>query len=247
MTVRVDSPADQLLELQVIDRKIWETKERIDAFAPRMEAVEAPAQKLEADAEVTANKVRDLRLEERRLRLAAEEKRARAERLEERATLIRTVREEEALRKETEIVQRSLDQDEQDIVNVLDQIGTLEDRREGQRVALEEAHRESEPLKRELEADRESARAELVALEERRDRGAEAVDERWRSVYDNLVRGGRRVAVAPMTDDGACGACFSMIPLQVQQVIRTGGVPVRCEACGVIAILGAADPAESQA
>jgi predicted nucleic acid-binding Zn-ribbon protein len=34
--------------------------------------------------------------------------------------------------------------------------------------------------------------------------------------------------------DGACGNCFSVIPLQLQNEVRRGGAMVRCEACGVI-------------
>ena len=37
-----------------------------------------------------------------------------------------------------------------------------------------------------------------------------------------------------MTADGACGRCFSMVPLQIQAEVRAGGRLRRCEACGII-------------
>ncbi len=234
MTVNLGSVSDRLLELQTIDQSIWETRLRIDSFQPRLAELEAPALELEKAMEVTGNKLRDLNLEERRLRLSAEEKRVRVQRLEGRLDLIRTVREEEAVQKELGIVGRALDQEEQEIVNVLDQIGTHEDRHQGQEAALEEAREELGPRRQELSRELEAAKRDLVTLEERRERRAQALDPMYRRVYDNLVQGGRRVAVAPMTGDGACGACFSMIPLQVQHEIRAHGPLRRCEFCGVI-------------
>jgi predicted nucleic acid-binding Zn-ribbon protein len=50
--------------------------------------------------------------------------------------------------------------------------------------------------------------------------------------------------VADLTADGACGYCFSMMPLQVQNQVRHGTDIVRCEACGVI--LTAPEPAGDQ-
>ena len=53
-------------------------------------------------------------------------------------------------------------------------------------------------------------------------------------MYDGIRRGGRRQAVAALTGDGACGHCFSVLPLQLQNEIRHGRDLIRCEACGVI-------------
>ncbi len=37
-----------------------------------------------------------------------------------------------------------------------------------------------------------------------------------------------------MTEDGACGSCYSLIPLQVQHEVRNVSRLVLCESCGVI-------------
>jgi predicted nucleic acid-binding Zn-ribbon protein len=42
------------------------------------------------------------------------------------------------------------------------------------------------------------------------------------------------MVVAPLTDEGACGHCFNILPLQEQSEIRRGDKLRRCEACGVI-------------
>lgn len=234
MTLDDGPVSSRLLELQTMDRRTREIRDRIDSYDPMLEEVEAPALRLAEDVGVTENRVRDLHLEERRLRLAAEEKRARVHRLEERLNLVRTVREEAAVQAELGLLRRAVDQEEQEVVNLLDQISRFEERLEDQRMRLEEARSAVGPRRDELVAERELAVAEVTTLEKRREEFAAAIDSRYLRAYDHLARGGRRVAVAPMTEDGACGTCFSVIPLQLQNEIRTRAPLVRCEACGVI-------------
>ena len=234
MTVETGPVSSRLLELQTIDQQIRTVRDRIDAFAPQLEEAEESAQRLEQEVAVTETKVRDLRLEERRLRLAAEEKRLRVARLEERLNLVRTVREEAAVQAELGLVRRALDQEEQEVISMLDQVNRFEERLDGQRAELDEARSDLAPRRDELLAEQDTVRSEATSLESRRDLFAEDIDRRFLMVYENLIRGGRRVAVARMTQDGACGSCFSLIPLQIQNEIRATAPLVRCEACGVI-------------
>ena len=53
-------------------------------------------------------------------------------------------------------------------------------------------------------------------------------------LYQSIRGRTGRTAVAELTADGACGYCFSVMPLQIQNEVRHGADLVRCEACGVI-------------
>lgn len=245
MTADADPTSSRLRELQSIDNRIRRTRERIASFDPLLEEVEESAEGLAAAAGATAERVKELHLEERRLRLAAEEKRVRIKKLEDRLDNVRTVREEAAVQTELGMVRRAADSEEQDVINLLDQIGRFEERVDAQQSASEEARAAVEPRKRELLAERAAAQAELDDLTRRREEVASAVDSRFRHVYENLARGGRRQALAPMTEDGACGACFSVIPLQLQNEIRTTAPLVLCEACGIIVTAPESEEEES--
>lgn len=234
MTVETGPVSSRLLELQDMDQQIRAIQDRAESFQGQLEAVEEPAQQLAEEVAATEIRVRDLRLEERRLRLAAEEKRLRVHRLEERLNLVRTVREEAAVQAELGLVRRALDQEEQEVISLLDQIGRLEDRLDEQRAGMDEARSAVAPKKEEIRAQQEAIRSEAASLEVRRGLFAEGIERRYLAVYEELAKGGRKVAVAPMTDDGACGSCFSLIPLQLQNEIRSSGRLVSCEACGVI-------------
>jgi predicted nucleic acid-binding Zn-ribbon protein len=54
-------------------------------------------------------------------------------------------------------------------------------------------------------------------------------------VYRSFHSAGRLLVVAGITEDGACGSCFNVVPLQLQNEVRRGSAAlIRCEACGVI-------------
>jgi predicted nucleic acid-binding Zn-ribbon protein len=53
-------------------------------------------------------------------------------------------------------------------------------------------------------------------------------------LYERVRAGRTNTVLAAVTQDGACGHCFNMIPIQEQAEIRRGETLGRCEACGVI-------------
>ncbi len=228
----MDQISGRLLELQTIDERIRATRERVESYSPMIAAVEEPVRRLEKEVEVTTERVRDLHLEERRMRLSAEEKRLRVQRLKDRE--VRTLRQEAAVQAELGLVNRALEREELDVLSLLDQVAKFEDRLETHRLELDEARAAVESERTSIARQEEEARAELAALEESRERFAAEINPPVLAIYNSLARSGRPVVVTRMTENGACGACFSRIPLQLQNEIRTKSPLVRCEACGVI-------------
>jgi predicted nucleic acid-binding Zn-ribbon protein len=223
-----------LRELQRLDTDIREAREQVAGFAPLLEEVEEPAAALESEVESTRKRLREIRLEERRLELSADEKRARSKRLQDRLNTVRNLREEAAVHAELDLVRRALEGDEQEALGLLDQIRKLEERLEELEAELGAAQAEVEPRRDELLAQQAAAGTRLEELIAQRDAFAEQIDSGERRLYESIKAGGRTVVVAELTVDGACGHCFSMIPLQVQANVRSGADVIRCEACGVI-------------
>ncbi|MGW8267332.1 MAG: zinc ribbon domain-containing protein [Longimicrobiales bacterium] len=116
----------------------------------------------------------------------------------------------------------------------MDQIRKLEDRLREQEEALEAARAEVEPRRAALLEEQKRATEELARLESKRASYAARVPGRDLRSYERIRGGGRTVAVATLTPDGACGHCFGMIPLQVQNEIRSGRTLIPCEFCGVL-------------
>ena len=223
-----------LKELQNLDQAIAAIRSSAQSFDLLLEEVNAPVARLEQEVEALEKRLTELKLEENRIELTIEERRVRAAKLQERMDAVRNVREEAAVHAELEMVRRALESEEQEALSLLDQIKRLEERSEEQEAAYQEALAEVEPHREELVEEQQSADGKLEALRAERDAFAAGIDPGERRIYDSIMAGARDVAVAELTQDGACGNCYNMVPLQIQNQIRHGEGMIRCEGCGVI-------------
>ncbi len=223
-----------LKELQALDNRIAEARGRVQDFDPKIEEATEPALVLEAEVEKTRKRLQEMKLEERKLETSSEERRARVKRLEERFAGVRNLREEAAVSAELDMVRRALQSDEQEAYTLIDQIRKLDEHMAEIEAALTEARALVEPRMKELAAERDEATSGLDDLEGERERFVAGMDPKEVRLYDGIRGGGRRRAVAELTHDGACGNCFGIVPLQIQNEIRHGASLIRCEVCGVI-------------
>lgn len=221
-------------ELQDLDTRIDEVRSRVEGFEEELADVAAPAEALVRETELLGGRLKDMRADERRLEAAADDKRARGKRLQDRLNSIRNLREEAALRVEMDLVRRALEADEQEALSLLDGIRRAEDSLAELEARRQAALEELEPRRQELLKEQEATRKELADLQKMRAERAEALGERERRLYESYRAGGRSVVVVSLTQDGACGFCFSVAPLQLQSEVRRGTSLIRCEACGVI-------------
>ena len=211
-----------------------EVRERIAEFDPLLAEVDEPVLILEGEVTTTQSRLQEMKLEERRLELSADEKRVRMKQLQERLLSVRNIREEAAVQTESDMLRRALEADEQEALTLLDQIRKLEDRLEEAEAALKEAQATLEPRRRELLEGQEKAQAEFSTLEVGRAAYSSQVKTDELRVYEAIKAGGRSIAVSNLTADGACGHCFNMVPLQTRTEIGNGAEMIRCEVCGVI-------------
>ena len=223
-----------LKELQDMDLEIASIESIVRTYEAKLEEVEKPVQHLEKEVRALGTRLKEVKVEENRLELSIEERRVRTLRLEERMNAVRNVREEAAVHAEMQMVRRALENDEQEALSLLDQIRRMEERMGDHEAAYQEALAAVEPRRRELLDEREAAEARLRKVRTQREAFASSIDPQERRIYERIMAGAREVAVAELTDDGACGNCFSMIPLQLQSEVRRAADMIRCEECGVI-------------
>lgn len=223
-----------LKELQELDLQVEQLKERIAEFDPLLAEVDEPALALEQEVTTLKGRLQEMKVEERRLEHSADDRRARSKALQERLKAVRNLREEAAVRAEMDLLRMALEGDEQEALTLLDQIRKMEDRMAEEQAALEEAKATVEPRRIQLEEEKAEAIRVLADLENKRESYTGLVPRRDLKNYERIRGGGRTVAVATLTPDGACGNCFGMIPLQIQNEIKKGGGSITCEACGVL-------------
>lgn len=224
-----------LRDLQRTDARISELKRQISAFDPRLAEIEDPALRLESELTKLEGRLAEMEADARRLERSVDDKRAREKKLEERLQGVQNVREETAVRTELDLTRRAKENDEQEALQLLDRIRRAEGSREELNAAITEVREEVDSRQEDLLTERASLREELEALESSRSTTLEGVTGAEREIYEAFHASGRAVVVASLLDDGACGHCFGVVPLQVQNEIRNDDdTLIRCESCGVI-------------
>ncbi|MBI4541331.1 MAG: hypothetical protein HY704_17650 [Gemmatimonadetes bacterium] len=234
MRTDISETLESLKALQRLDAEIADAERRVEDIEPRLAELEAPAHALEVEAEAARTRIREMRMDERRLERVADEKRQRLRQLEERLNLVRNVREEAAVRAEIDLVRRAAETDEQEALELLDQIRRTEVRLQELEGKLESARGEIGPQRQAFLEVQRTAQEQLAILRDRRANHAVRIGAAAREAYERVRSGRTRMAVAVLTEDGACGHCFSVVPLQRQWEIRRGAALIHCEACGVI-------------
>lgn len=227
-----------LKELQDIDVQLEQLKGQVARYGPLLADVEEPAQLLKQEVATLKGRLQEIQVEERRLEHSADDRRAKSKTLQERLKSVRNLREEAAVRAEMDLLRMALEGDEQEALTLLDQIRKMEDRLKDQQAALAEAQALVEPKRMQLLEEQKAALAEVADLKEKRKEFCARVPPADLQNYERIRGGGRSVAVASLTEDGACGHCFGMIPLQVQNEVRKGTATIACEACGVLLSTG---------
>ena len=223
-----------LKELQSLDTQLGIIRSTIDNFEMKLEKLQAPTLRLGKEVTALEKRVKELSLEEKRLELGIREKRDRSDKLQERMNQVRNVREEAAVHAESEMVKRTLQNDEQEALTVMNQIKKMTERINEQKDTHGQSLAEMEPLREQLMSERGVAELNLEKLDGEREGLAKGLNVNERKVYDRIMSGQAKIAVSDLTEDGACGYCYSMVPLQMQNEIRHSESLIRCEECGVI-------------
>ncbi len=223
-----------LREVQKLDERIRSLETRIAGFDPQLAEVEEPALRLEAERDALEERVGRMEADTRRLERAADEKRSRVASLEKRLNEVQNVREETAVRTELDLLRRAVDTDEQEALQLMDQSRRTGVQLEELREATQAARAEVEPRQEAFLKEREELKAEAAELRVKRDAILEGVGAAERRIYESFHNAGRSVVVAALLEDGACGNCYGVVPLQVQNEIRSAARLIRCEFCGVI-------------
>ena len=223
-----------LREVQKLDERIREIGLATTLFDDRIAEVEEPALALESELSQLTERLAQMNADARSLERSADDKRARAEKMDQRLSRVSNLREEAAVKTELDLISRAIEGDEHEALQLLDQIRRSEEAAAELGTSAAAARSEVGPQREVLLAERQTFGDRLESFSARRVEILEHVGSVERRVYDSFHESGRPVVVAPLLEDGACGHCFGLIPLQLQNEIRRNESLIRCENCGVI-------------
>lgn len=224
---------EALLSLQEIDDEIRQRRAALEELAPEVDEAEERVREIRQRLEEAEKELEEAEKRRRSDQRSVEAGRETLKRLRERAEAVESMKQQKAVRSEQATARRNLDQAEEEALESMQWVEDLE-----QRVAeIEEELAEAEETYREMADQVKSRRRELEEeIEERRERRqarVEAMDDEIFRLYEKVRKGKTQDVLAPL-DGGHCGHCFTMIPPQRQNEIRSSGELHRCEECGVI-------------
>ena len=221
-----------LLQLQEIDQEISQAESRLNALTPRITELRSPLNVIEQESSDVRGQLDKLKHHVRKLEHGAENKRGRLKQYEEKAQKSRR-HDEAQVKAETDLIRRAVEAEVAELDETTSQVRRQEMKLEDLQTRAGRVETEIAPHLQEIENERASIQQEIETLQNKRSQHAANMDKAAVRLYDR-VRTGKRAALAPLTQQGACGSCYNQVPMQEQTEIRLANGIRRCEACGVI-------------
>ena len=228
--MQVDLPA--LLALQEKDDAVRLTRENLARLQPEIDKLDEALGEVEEKLEA-ARKVAEVAEQKRaELEERIESYRVMQERRKQKLEWVRGAKEASALMAELDLARNVLAKEEADWIRSADKLQEAEHNLK----AAEEVVAEITEVQT---SERESLAARTTELEKIlteeiavRDEAAKKVAPPQLDQYRRILSGRAPQALYPLRG-GACGHCFTSVPLHRVQQIQTGSRVETCEACGV--------------
>ena len=229
----VQAELSTLLELQGKDQVVRATQETLASLKPELDELDAELEKVSQKliaARQAAKEVDDKRAE---LESRIESYRVMQERRRQRLEWVRGAKEASAIMAELDLARGVLAKEEAEWIRTADKVQEAEKVVAEIETELEATEVAQAPTREACAAKAAEYETEIEAAEKKRARAAKAIQPRLLEVYERVLRGRAPNALYPLRG-GACGYCFTAVPLHRRQQIQNGKTLEHCEACGVL-------------
>ncbi len=224
----------QLLGLHDVDQEIRAAERELEQYKEELITMEEGVAGLESRLERIETELEQARFEARRSERAADDKRAVFDRLRTRVNQVQNQRQYSAASLEYDLVRQDLRKLEDLVLDKLQVVEEVENRRKETLAALEEARSGAGPRRQAIEERLKQLEDDLAIKRDRRHNLAIRLDPAALSLYDRIRSGRSEVAVAPLTEESDCGYCFTSVTIQQEMQIKQMATLICCEGCGVI-------------
>lgn len=229
--------AGRLFNLQVIDSSIDERRKLLETVDDGTAAGSALEQ-ARAELEALQNDLRAKQARQRKLELDLETILADRKERSERAYggTVSDLKELTALEQKIEELGRNADRHEDMILELLDEIETVEAAVAKQQEKVDRLQSEYDRITENYERTTAQARSEIAELEARRAELVAEIDPDLLGQYEELRARFDGVAVAALRD-GNCSVCNVAVPRVQHPMIARATSVVRCESCRRILVI----------
>jgi predicted nucleic acid-binding Zn-ribbon protein len=223
----------KLLDLQAKDAVLSAAEQRLSALDEETRALDQALQRARDNVEAAQRALAEGRRRRDELEAKIESYRVLQERRRLRLDQVRNPKEAAAVMAELDLARSALSKEESEWVRSADAVIQLELKLQTEESNLKTTEAAQAEQRATLGERRGAVDAERAAALREREASAATIDRPLRTRYDRLRRSRSNDVVVPLVG-GACGGCYTAVPLNRRSQIKAGTVVDGCEACGAI-------------
>lgn len=219
-----------LLDIQSIDLKLRDLRERRAVWPRKIEQIEARRSELEAQRNSVIQRRNEQRLERDRLELEMREETDRINQYERRIREIKNNREYQALLREVGVSKKARSDAEDAALRIMQEIEVLEAEIAELTERIGGIEAELSEVNQGFAAARGEIDAQIEALENERATLVKSVSQPLLQRY-LLVQRRHKDVIVPASSEGACSGCHRLLPPQLYNQILRNSQLITCPAC----------------
>ena len=219
-----------LQELQHIDLELDELNGQKGAIADRLTQNKEVLSKLEEDLEGQKTSLEEIRTMQRSKELDLKELNENLKERKKRQLNVGSTKEYNAVEKEIEILQKSTEQTEEELLHLGEVIEETEASIELKSGKVKELRKGIEAQGKEVQSELNSFDRKIKKLNTRANQAREAVSKRLMYKYD-FIRGRRPGLAVVAARKGHCEGCFMSLPPQQFIQVQRGETMESCPSC----------------
>ncbi len=225
-----------LLELQERDIAVRAVQDEIRALDPEIEQLDAELREAENQLETTRNGAEQADQKRADLEGRIESYRVMQERRRQRLEWVKGAKEASTLMAELDLARSVLAKEESEWLRSAGAVQEAEKRVSEAQKKVDEIREAQAPKREEIGAQIAEHEAKLAEVTAKRDELSKSVRQDLLVSYQRVLRGRAPRALYPLKG-GACGHCFTAVPLHRRHEIQNAAAFAPCEACGVLIYL----------
>ncbi len=224
---------EALLALQEKDKTVMEIMDEMRSVEPVVRELDAEVEQVEVQLAAARTRMQDADNRRGELESKIEGYRVMQERRRQRLEWVRGAKEASALMAELDLARSVLAKEEAEWIRSADRVQEAERLTAESEAALEELKVAQAPKREELAAKRAECEDRLLEAQKEREQAAAKVNGDTLELYER-IRQGRAPFVLYALQNGACGYCYTAVPLHRRHKILNGQTVEACEGCGVL-------------
>ena len=224
----------QLIHLQNLETAIEEAKRRIAAHPQRIAEADARLAHATEALDTTRQRLKTSQDARREQEKEAATFQSRLSKFKDQLSAVKTNREYQAMQHEIETAQRELGIVEERVLERMMEADALTAEVKQAEQALAAQQREVEAEKKTLAEELATVEAALKDATDRRQALVKLLSPRLVSLFEQVARARKGLAIVVATRDGLCSACHVRLRPQVFQEVRRNDQIIQCASCNRI-------------